>query len=194
MSESEETEAKDIVFRQATTADATGIARAHAEGWQWGYRGLLPDAFLDGLTERSRLDRREAFWRDLLAEQPPVHPTWVAERDGRILGLCQVGPSRDSDATREIGEVGGLYLVREAAGKGIGRRLFAAAIEGLKTSGYAEATLWVLTTNQRARRFYEAAGWRPDGSEKTEEGPGFPLPQVRYRARLRRDRDGVYIC
>jgi hypothetical protein len=31
------------------------------------------------------------------------------------------------------------------------------------------------------RRFYEAAGWRPDGAGKTDESWGFPLSEIRYR-------------
>jgi len=38
---------------------------------------------------------------------------------------------------------------------------------GVDTSGAAAATLWVLTTNQRARHFYERHGWAADGAEKT---------------------------
>ena len=33
----------------------------------------------------------------------------------------------------------------------------------------------------RARRFYEATGWRCDGTVKVDESRGFPLIEVRYR-------------
>ncbi|HEX5416414.1 MAG TPA: GNAT family N-acetyltransferase [Chloroflexota bacterium] len=170
-----------VAFRRAIVADAAAIARVHAEGWRWGYRGLLPDAFLAGLLARPSLDHRETFWRALLGAEPRTHHTWVAVRDHRILGFCDTGPSRDSDATPGVAEIGALYLEEQAAGKGIGRALFATAIAGLKESGYVEATLWVLETNARARRFYEAAGWRPDSAKKTEPGPGVSLAEVRYR-------------
>lgn len=174
-----------VVFRRATIADAAAIARAHAEGWHWGYRGLLPDDFLDGLLEPASLAFREAFWLGLLSEQPSALSVWVSEQGDRIVGFCQSGPSRDSDAGPDIAEIGALYLVPEAAGKGIGHQLFTLAVDGLRESGYTRATLWVLDGNARARRFYETAGWRPDGAEKTEPGPGVPLPQVRYRKNLR---------
>jgi RimJ/RimL family protein N-acetyltransferase len=41
-----------------------------------------------------------------------------------------------------------------------------------------------MTANGRARRFYERAGWRPDGAEKTEEWAGARVPEVRYRRPL----------
>jgi ribosomal protein S18 acetylase RimI-like enzyme len=59
--------------------------------------------------------------------------------------------------------------------------LMVAGLRRLAQAGRREAILWVLEANQRARRFYEAGGWRPDGSAKTLELHGFPLVQVRYR-------------
>ena len=38
----------------------------------------------------------------------------------------------------------------------------------LSADSYRTAILWVLVTNERARRFYDAAGWVCDGAEKTE--------------------------
>jgi hypothetical protein len=44
-------------------------------------------------------------------------------------------------------------------------------------------TLWVLDTNERARRFYEARGWRADGTSKSDASRGSPVVEVRYRYR-----------
>ncbi|WP_430787700.1 hypothetical protein [Actinoplanes sp. G11-F43] len=43
------------------------------------------------------------------------------------------------------------------------------------------AILWVLESNARARRFYEAAGWVPDGAVKVDSSRGFPMREVRCR-------------
>lgn len=40
--------------------------------------------------------------------------------------------------------------------------------------------LWVLKHNARARRFYERAGFAPDGAEEAEEIAGARVPEVRY--------------
>ncbi|WP_435856050.1 hypothetical protein [Streptomyces physcomitrii] len=37
---------------------------------------------------------------------------------------------------------------------------------------------------RRARRFYEQAGFRPDGSEQTDPVGGEPVTEVRYGLRL----------
>lgn len=42
----------------------------------------------------------------------------------------------------------------------------------------------VLDTNARARRFYEAAGFAPDGGVKVDDRGEFQLREVRYRRGL----------
>ena len=57
-------------------------------------------------------------------------------------------------------------------------------IRGTARSSYAEATLWVLEENPRARAFYERCGWSLDGERKSEERWGVSAAEVRYRKRL----------
>ncbi len=45
-------------------------------------------------------------------------------------------------------------------------------------------TLWVLETNERARRFYEVAGWKHDGTVTSERVDCEMRPTVRYRVEL----------
>ena len=44
----------------------------------------------------------------------------------------------------------------------------------------------MLAGNVRARRFYEAGGWRPDGTERRDRVFGVPVDEVRYRKTLAR--------
>jgi hypothetical protein len=45
-------------------------------------------------------------------------------------------------------------------------------------------TLWVLDGNDRARRFYEAAGWTAGGTTKTDVIGQTPVREIRYRRHL----------
>ena len=60
----------------------------------------------------------------------------------------------------------------------------AEAVERMRGFGFRDATLQVLTTNARARRFYDAVGWRADGVESFPEEAGVVLPHTRYRRTL----------
>jgi RimJ/RimL family protein N-acetyltransferase len=59
-----------------------------------------------------------------------------------------------------------------------------ATLEYLAAIACAKVTLWVLDSNARARRFYEAAGFRPDGAVKVDDSHGFVLRELRYRRQL----------
>jgi hypothetical protein len=59
-----------------------------------------------------------------------------------------------------------------------------AAVDTLRDAAFIEATLWVLDTNARARRFYEIAGWAVDDAERLEQLRGFLVREVRYRRTL----------
>ena len=109
----------------------------------------------------------------------------VADAGGRVPGFVSYGPARDDDTdSRRTGEIYAIYLVPAAWDEGIGRQLMAAALDRLGKSGFDQVILWVLDSNARARRFYEAGGWRADGAEKRDEGFGVPMTEVRYRRSL----------
>jgi GNAT superfamily N-acetyltransferase len=104
---------------------------------------------------------------------------------GRITGFADFGASRDDDADpRVTGEVHAIYAAPDAWGTGTGRALMGGAVAELARLGYADAGLWVLDVNERARRFYALAGWKPDGAAKTDASRGFAITEVRYRRTL----------
>ncbi len=165
------------VIRPARPDDASAIARVHVAGWQEAYTGLLPDDFLAGLSDT--FDRRRRFWEHFARSLGERDALLVAEVDGEVVGFVHAGESRDRPGENE-GEVTAIYLRRAQWGRGIGRQLFGAAVDRLRESGFESAVLWVLNANSRARRFYEAAGWAPDGSEKEERIGDLILREVRY--------------
>lgn len=167
-----------VTIRPATSTDAPVLAAVHVRSWQWAYRGQVPDAYLDHLG--ATLGERTRARRTQLEQMPPEYRCWVAEQSGNLLGFATTRPSEDDDAAPLTAEVLALYLDPEAVGKGVGRALLRFAVADFRRRGFRRATLWVLESNERARRFYEAAGWAPDGARKSEERPGFFLDEVRY--------------
>jgi ribosomal protein S18 acetylase RimI-like enzyme len=163
-----------VIVRDATGDDAQEIERIRIRGWQVAYRHLYPPEELDGLAiDASR-------WRHRIDHPPRGWTIIVAGDAGSLLGFASTGPSRDE---RGVGELYAIYVDPDAWSRGAGRALLAHAEERLAAT-YAEATLWVLEGNTRARRFYEAAGWQPDGARQAVERLGVSPAEVRYRKRL----------
>ena len=177
-----------VLIRPARVDDADAIGSVHVRAWQYGYRGQLPDAYLDGLS----VEERQRSWRDrleagLIGDQLLL----VAEdpADGHVCGWSSIGTLRpegcdDLDAS-VVGQLWAINLEPEAWGRGIGTALLRTATDELAARGYEAAILWVLATNVRARRFYEREGWAPDGGSQVEaRDDGVDLHEVRYRRSL----------
>ena len=168
-----------IIFRLATAEDTPDLARAHVASWHAAYQGLVPDSLLDGFTVESRIER---FHQSLESE---VEETCLVEESGEVLGFITLGACRDEDVdTDTTGEIWGIYLAPEHWRQGIGSFLCRQGESLLKARGYKEATLWVLEGNIRARKFFEAMGFEPDGANR-EVDLGKPLQVVRYRKELK---------
>ncbi|MFL5798059.1 MAG: GNAT family N-acetyltransferase [Actinomycetota bacterium] len=166
-----------LSIRPANPSDAEAVAAVHVHGWQWGYRGLIPDGILDGLDVSERADR----WRTIMTSEDRTASVYLAERGGRVVGFVSCGPARELNADDEsTGEVYAIYQEPDVAGTGVGRALFRRAVEDLWNRGFDRAVLWVLETNALARRFYEREGWHTDGATKTENFQGFALHELRY--------------
>jgi GNAT superfamily N-acetyltransferase len=171
-----------VLVRPAVPADAEEVAAVHVASWQGAYRGVFPDEVLDG---PALAENRQRLWQRLLGEPGPRDVNLVAANpEGRIVGLLHGCPARDEDSGPDTGEVIAIYALPSEWGTGVGRSLMGAAAEALREAGFAAATLWVLASNERARRFYELAGWAPDGTEKDDVVAGTTIREVRYRRDL----------
>lgn len=100
----------------------------------------------------------------------------VAESHGRIAGFL----------ARQDTMVRLLFVDPDGIGQGAGSLLLDAA----KTCGLPALELWCFQANTRARRFYEARGFRAveftDGARNEEQ-----LPDVRYRWERPSETDGT---
>lgn len=175
-----------VTIRAATVDDARAIAEIHVAGWRYAYRGQMPDALLDALS----VDKREGEWRGWI-EKPrsPESRLWVAVAEGgRIEGFAMSGPERAKDSAAGVAEIYAIYVDPARIGSGSGRALFEKAVDDLRARGFVDVVLWVLDTNERARRFYEAAGMTADGGTKRASFGDVELMEVRYRCAANGDR------
>ncbi|HMC72191.1 MAG TPA: GNAT family N-acetyltransferase, partial [Mycobacteriales bacterium] len=163
-----------------TAADVAAVTRLQVASWREAYAGIIPSGYLAAMSAAEREQRHLARVQD----PEPRAAYLLAERDGSILGMTNVGPARDEDLDpAAVGEIRAMYVDPPAWSTGVGAALMHAALEHLLRHGAGAVTLWVLEGNARARAFYERWGFRPDGSRQVVE-LGQPVPEVRYYRQL----------
>jgi GNAT superfamily N-acetyltransferase len=157
------------VIRAATVDDAAVIASIQARGWRHAYADIVDPEHMPDPAES------EPRWRELLAD--PARDAIVCEAEATVAGFAAFGPSRDPGAGS--GELYAIYVEPSAQGAGVGKVLIAAAVDGLRARGFADAMLWTLEGNGLARAFYERHGWTLDAGVVQNDPP-----EVRYRRTL----------
>jgi ribosomal protein S18 acetylase RimI-like enzyme len=174
--------------RPARLADARAIASVHVESWRGGYRGLLTDELLAGLS----VNERELRWRERLAgdeaEQSGLRVD-VAVDGESVLGFVAAGPSRETGVTAHDGEIRAIYVHPAHWSAGVGQALLGTAVARLLAAGTSEVLIWVLRGNARACRFYELAGWTRDGGVRRKRLAGPPeldneIEEISYRREI----------
>lgn len=170
-------------IRTMTADDAEAVSALRIEGWRHAYRGLVPRSYLESMDagKDSRL-RREALSR------PDRQGTDLVTEDdvGTVTGWVAFGPHRADDGP-EGSELYALYVRPDRIGTGTGRALLDEWLLRCERARSPRLWLWVLEGNTPARRFYERAGFRPDGARSTFTVRGREVPEVRYARAPGRD-------
>jgi GNAT superfamily N-acetyltransferase len=186
-----------VVIRAGSAAHAAQIAAVQREAWFAAYEGVIAPEVIDRVTTpdngaRVRQSFRTRPWQRMLVA---VDPAAVDPAASGTVGYASFGPEMDVlnapwphplTADGEGGRVAELYAlyVRPAWwSTGTGRALMEKVLARSAAAGYRSITLWVLRDNQRARRFYERAGFAPDGATNVLTGLGGVI-EVRYRRDL----------
>lgn len=165
-----------MTVREAAVGDVARIAEIHVASWRAAYAGILPADRLASLDVDEIRRWREWRLADRLA---PRSVTLVVEEGGRPVGFADLGPARDDDAPK-AGEVYAIYLDPAAWGRGLGAALLRSSEQALTSLGFESAVLWVVEANARARAFYEAMGWLPDGRRAFAAVYDLQVMEVRY--------------
>ncbi|MGW1845309.1 N-acetyltransferase family protein [Streptomyces sp. NPDC001966] len=168
--------------RDMTVDDCEAVTRVRVRGWQSAYAGLVPQSYLDDMDLAVAQDverRRASFTRGTTLVNV------VAERaDLGVIGWGCYGARRENGRPLARGELYALYVAPEQIGTGAGRALMAEILTRAAADGFPDLALWVLKENAPARRFYERAGFCPDGAEESFKADGVLVPEVRYLREL----------
>ena len=116
-----------------------GMLYAQDYGWDETYEALVAEILA-------------AFVKSF---DPKSERSWIAERDGEVVGSVFV--VRKSP---EVAKLRLLYVEPSARGLGIGKRLVDECIAFSRAKGYKTLTLWTNDILGSARRIYQAAGFK----------------------------------
>ncbi|MGQ4511486.1 GNAT family N-acetyltransferase [Streptomyces sp. DW26H14] len=169
-----------MAVRAMESADCPAVAAVRVRGWQFAYAGLMPQAYLDAMDIEAETARRREQFHGGAGRVVNL----VAERAGAVVGWGCYGPSHDAGVPEGTVELHTLYLLPEHVSSGVGRTLMGALLDRARAAGHPAMTLWVVTGNARARRFYVRAGFSPDGAEELYEIQGVRVPALRYARAL----------
>ena len=158
----------DLELRPAAPGDERAIADMIA-ACDESYREWAPAGWEPPGPGRE-LDR----WRGRITDG-----SWwtrvAVEPGGRVVGLVcftqavtQAAPGTEEVTPEPIPQrahVSAVFTHPDRWREGIAATLLALAEDAMRAEGYREVQLWT-PREAPARRFYEAAGWRPDGREQ----------------------------
>ena len=135
-----------LSIRAARPDDAEKLFTIHRESATTAYVEIFP-------PDRYRFPdaQMRKVWVEALRSDDVS--ALIAERAGSPVGFATVSP----------GWLRNLFVLPSEWGRGAGAALHDEALALLRPHGPI-AHLWVLEANERARRFYEARGWRDDGA------------------------------
>ena len=169
-----------FLIRRATSADAEPISHVHTRSWQHAYRNLLPSEWLDNLQWQDRI----GSWNRGLAEGSSTKVYVATNEEDEVIGFASAGASRDTDVDQlRTYELYSIYLVPEAWNIGVGAGLLQSVLEDISVE-FESMSVWVLTGNQRARKYYERQGFGQDGAIQTAQIDVHQLEEIRYRIAL----------
>ncbi|MDW4905409.1 GNAT family N-acetyltransferase [Streptomyces sp. ADMS] len=165
-----------ILIREMAFDDCDRVSEIRIRGWQYAYRGLMPQPYLDSLSVAEDAERRRTFFVRAGSEIVDL----VAEQAGQVVGWACHGPYRDGEFRTDDAELYAIYVDTARFGAGVGQALLREAVRRCAGARHRRMLLWVLKGNDRARRFYERAGFAADGSEEPFDVDGAAVPEVRY--------------
>ena len=146
-----------VVVRPARAADRPALIRLM--GALNEFEAAIEDNRADASAAESHLD----WVSGEIAAQGGV--TLVAESGGAVVGFLSFAFEQDPGTFvrpehRRHAMIWDISVDEGARGKGVGRALLEAAEAHTKAAGIGEIRLYVLESNARARRIYDAAGYR----------------------------------
>lgn len=174
----------DRSVRLAWAADASAIASIQVAVWRQDHADQL-----SGRLDEVGVDEIADQWRQAVSRPSDARQrVLVALERASVRGFTTTSPSTDGDADAALDAALGDLVVRpDARTRGHASRLLHAAVDTMRSDGFARATTWVGASDQVLRDFLVAQGWALDGAHRELDLDGdrrIVVTQVRLHTAL----------
>lgn len=154
----------DLVVRPARPPDGAAIAEIVIAGWRAAYQGILDAEYINSAGFEAA---RRQQWDGFEGDRPGSPRILVAETGHVVIGWASYGEPRNPEGPN-LGELWGLYVDPDHWGSGAAAALTERVLRDL-APGFAQAMLWALQDNPRARAFYAKAGFADTGRARLRD-------------------------
>lgn len=159
----------EYLIRGTTESDLGEVNALYVAAWKLGYKGLLPQDFLDGLGSERWCGKID-FLED---------GSFVILDGQHIAAHVHARPAAEENMNG-WGEIHTMYALPQFWGKGCAGELFDYAVNWLHERGFDKIYLYVLRGNERAARFYRKHGFVPTDDTLDCEIGGAVVTDIRY--------------
>ncbi len=154
-----------MLIREATEADAAGIAHVKVNSWKTTYKGLFPDEVLDNLS----VEDETARWARNLDSISKTYTSLalVAENDDKEIVGIAAGRKNDDRIYSYDCNLSIIYILKEFQRKKLGRRLTEQIVDFFIEKRFKSMIVWILKGNTNSL-FYEKLGGMPEEIQQVE--------------------------
>ena len=169
----------DYTIEDLSLDNVEDYARVNALAWKQSYKGIIYDDFLELINTEEEIQKSVIRLKNGLGNK--YNKAFLLKENGVAIGILRVRKPK-YEKHSDFGELGAIYLLDIAKGKGYGKILFEKAIFELKKMGYKKMVNGCLEGNP-SNEFYKHMGGKfvetnpfkvPNGQELIEK-QGFTL-------------------
>lgn len=154
----------EYTIKRVHPGDESDLAYIQTESWKAAFKNIIHPDVLEGCTQ---IEKATAMYRRLLAQN--VGNGYLLKVEGHPHCIAWWDTSRDQDMS-DYAELICIHSLQDNWRKGYGSHMIHTVLRDMASSGFSRVMLWVFEDNVRARRFYEAHGFIPNGKTQLRHG------------------------
>lgn len=135
---------KIMAIVKAKVEDANGLADIAVKAWQYAYKGIIDQNYLDNMS----IEKAVKSFRETVSNKDNKQIRIVYKSEDKVIGFAFGGLYNNKANLK------GFYILPENHGEGIGKQLFIRFIEEVIKKGVNKMEVGVLSDNKLSKGIY----------------------------------------